>query len=247
MSNKTKIPWTDKTWNPVVGCTKCSPGCLNCYAERMANRLCWMGKSGYEIATDLETGKWTGHITCMKSRLDKPLHWKKPCKIFVCSMSDLFHPKVPFEFIDKIFDVIQRTPDHTYQILTKRPKRMADFIYQAYGVNHKLDNAWLGVSISTQPELDQNLNYLMDIPAAMRFVSLEPLLEDIRFRPWHEDLNWVIVGCESGPNRRPCKIEWVQSIVEQCKAANVPVFVKQINVNGKLIKMPKDFPQEYPN
>ncbi len=249
-----KIEWTGKTWNPVVGCSKCSPGCLNCYAERMANRLCWMGKSGYEIATNLETGKWTGHVTCMKSRLEIPLHWKKPCKIFVCSMSDLFHPKVPFEFIDKVRKIAWRCPQHTFQILTKRLKRLLEYSEEKnQGTGTWPKNVWLGVTVCTQAEADKKIPILLQIPAAIRFLSIEPLLEGIDINQnyydgfwWGDMLHWVIVGCESGPKHRPCNIEWVQSIVEQCKAANVPVFVKQINIDGKVVKMPKAYPQELP-
>jgi protein gp37 len=190
---------------------------------------------------------WNGEVSLRHRLLDKPLHWKKPRRIFVCSMSDLFHPKVPFDFINKVFDVIRRTPDHTYQILTKRPKRMADFIYQAYGVNHKLDNAWLGVSISTEAEM-WKAKILTDIPAAVRFISFEPLLEDIKNIPTEvmDRLGWGVIGCESGPKRREFDNNWALGLVADFHHFNKPVFVKQISVNGKVVKMPKGFPQEYP-
>jgi len=239
--------------SPVTGCTKIAPGCKHCYAESIAKRF-WKGRA----FTDVQ---------CHEDRLDIPFHWRKPRKTFVCSMSDLFHEKVPFEFIDKVFDVIRRTPDHTYQILTKRPKRMADFIYQAYGVNHKLDNAWLGTSISTQVDADKNIPILLQIPAAVRFVSIEPMLgnvaldsifikQRIRKSPGYfmsalPGLHWVIIGCESGPGARLCSIEDIRATVKQCKDANVPVFVKQVPVNGKCNKNPDDWDedlrvQEYP-
>lgn len=250
----TKIEWADCVWNPIIGCSKCSPGCLNCYAERMAKRLYWMGMSYLPTHPEymkFENGWQDGHIELCEHRLDQPLHWRKPCRIFVCSMSDLFHPKVPFEFIYRVLNEgILAAPHHTYLILTKRVKRMAKFI----GDGLWSRNIHLGVSISNQAEADEKIPILLQIPAAVRFLSIEPMLGAIDINKdyydgfwWGDLLRWVVVGCESGPKHRPCKIEWVQSIVDQCKAAGVACFVKQINVNGKVIKMPKGFPQELPN
>lgn len=292
MSHKSKIEWCDATWSPIVGCSKISPGCKFCYAERTAIRLNgifaakgddnnWAKMSNvlewdYSKPEFYEFGKatgWNGEVELFVNRLDQPRHWRTPRRIFVCSMSDLFHPKVPFEFIDKVFDVIRRTPQHTYQILTKRIKRMADFIYQAYGVNHELGNAWLGVSISNQAEADEKIPILLQIPAAIRFLSIEPMLESIEIPKEYlgkeidhyfgkarekeltakqfisgnypdDFIDWGICGCESGPKRRPCPD--IKDIVGQFHAAQIPLFVKQINVNGKVVKMPKNFPQEYP-
>ena len=249
MASKTKIQWTEATWNPIVGCTKCSPGCLNCYAERMAYRLACMGIPYYDEVND---GNWTNDVITLPASLDKPLHWRKPRKVFVCSMSDLFHPKVPFAFLTDIMVVIEKCPQHTFQILTKRPRRALECCEDmAYP-----KNCWLGVTVCTQKEADEKIPILLQIPAAVRFVSIEPMLEGIDFKKiwccdWddynsHGWLDWVIVGAESGPKRRECKNEWVESIVDQCKAANVPVFVKQIHRDGKLVKMPAEFPQEYP-
>ena len=265
MARKTKIQWTEATWNPIVGCTKCSPGCLNCYAERMAYRLACMGIPYYDEVND---GNWTNDVITLPASLDKPLHWRKPRKVFVCSMSDLFHPKVPFEFIDKVMGAILQAPQHTYQALTKRPQRMLewakhyeqiynDFYHSRFTFTQFQKRIWLGVTVCTQKEADEKIPILLQIPAAVRFVSIEPMLEGIDFKKiwccdWddynsHGWLDWVIVGAESGPKRRECKYEWVDSVVAQCEAANVPCFVKQIhNQQGKLVKMPAEFPQEYP-
>ncbi|MBN2591611.1 MAG: phage Gp37/Gp68 family protein [Sedimentisphaerales bacterium] len=257
MSDNSKIEWTNASWSPVVGCTKCSPGCLNCYAERMAKRLKAMGQRNYRNGFE---------VTCHPHVLDMPLKWKKPRMIFVCSMSDLFHPKVPFEFIDKVMAVITLCPQHTFQVLTKRIDRMLEYFnLRSKSANYwkkavplgrtlewrgfslvpfPLPNLWLGVSICTSEE-KRNIEILKQISAAVRFVSFEPLLCDMGDINL-DGINWVIVGGESGPKKRECKLEWVQSIVDQCKTVNVPVFVKQIHVDGKLYKMPPYFPQEYP-
>ena len=263
-----KIEWTKRTWNPVAGCSKCSPGCLNCYAERMAKRQVAMGCArggdntatwiAYSDAINPDTGKWSGDVALRYDQLDKPLHWPKPCKIFVCSMSDLFHPKVPFGFIADLYEVTAKAPQHTYQILTKRISGAREFYKDRVFKTPK--NLWLGVTVCTQAEAGEKIPILLQIPAAVRFVSIEPMLEWIDISKyllptslsidghcWKPRPVWIIVGCESGPKRRPCKIEWVQSIVEQCKAANVKIFVKQINIDSKVVKMPKGFPQELPN
>ncbi len=254
----TKIEWAKKVWNPIAGCTKCSPGCENCYAERMAIRQVAMGCArggdntatwvAYSDAINPKTGKWSGDIALRDDQLDIPLHWHQPSRIFVCSMSDLFHEKVPPEFIGKVIMKADACPQHTFLILTKRIKRAADYCREHIlpvwtGMNKLPKNIHFGVSISTYLEM-WKADVLEEIPAAIRYVSLEPLLEYVPLKIGK--LDWVIVGCESGPKRRPCKIEWIESIVEQCQSANVPVFVKQINVNGKVVKMPKEFPQELP-
>ena len=287
MSSNSKIEWTDATWSPVVGCTKCSPGCLNCYAERMACRLAGMGAKGYNEGILTAKGQWTGNVKCLESALNKPLHWKKPRRIFVCSMSDLFHPKVPFEFIHKVFSVTQEAWWHKYLILTKRPKRLLEFTqtcarhdkygqliepgtgkYYHYRMAWPHDNVHIGVSISNQAEADEKIPILLQIPAqipaTVRWLSIEPMLGGIKLKwnivypsqrcsahirnePPPKGVDWVVVGCESGPKRRPFSLTWAQSIVKQCKVASVPVFVKQIIGNfGKVVKMPKGFPQEYP-
>lgn len=255
--SKSNIEWTDKTWNPVTGCTKVSPGCVNCYAETMHKRLHGMGAKGYEHGF--------GTVMCHDDALDRPLHWRKPLRVFVNSMSDLFHPDVPFEFIAKVFMVAAMTQQHDYQILTKRTERMSEVCRAkpwfaklvrsnkghefccSYGV---LPNVWLGTSCEDQKRLDERVPHLLRTPAAVRFLSLEPLLGPIPRLPL-SGINWVIVGGESGPGRRPMEIEWLESIVEHCKAASVPVFVKQDNGHkpGMQGRIPdrlwlKEFPEE---
>ncbi len=265
----TKIPWTDETWNPAVGCTKVSEGCTNCYAEKMAVRLYCMGvgKEGNAIkkyGSVLCDSKWNGKVFCDESALDKPLHWKKPRRIFVCSMSDLFHPSVPFEFIDKVFDTMLSCRQHTFQLLTKRPERALEYydgvisdssiMGEPAMIDHiDAKHIHLGVTAENQKCADERIPILLQIPAAVRFVSCEPLLGwvNLHIAEGAGILGWVIVGCESGPKRRECKLEWVRSIVEQCKAIGVPVFVKQISINGKVSHKMEEWPedlrvQEYP-
>ncbi|MCI5131237.1 MAG: phage Gp37/Gp68 family protein [Candidatus Electrothrix sp. EH2] len=214
MSNKTKIEWTEQTWNPTTGCTKISPGCQNCYAEVMAHRLQAMNVPGYENGFE---------IALIEDRLIQPLKRKKPTKYFVNSMSDLFHEGVPDAFIDKVIEVIEKTPHHVYQILTKRAYRMT-----AYFENKNIPkNAWLGVTVEDKdyglPRIDQ-LRSIDD--ASIKFLSIEPLLEDLG-NIQLEDINWVIVGGESGKNARPMKEEWVINIRDQCCKMNIAFFFKQ--------------------
>lgn len=266
-----KIEWTEKVWNPVTGCTPISPGCANCYAKRMANRL--RGRYGYDKDEPF-------NVTTHYDKLRDPFHWKKSRHVFVCSMGDLFHQEVAFAVIDKITATIAVT-SHTYQILTKRPARMAEYMqylddnyaYDGYGSflmiksptgkgfgpmpKWPIENLWLGVSCENQEWANERIPILLKIPAAVRFVSLEPLLgpidlSTINFLCQEEPKFWVIIGCESGPKRRPCNLEWVHDIVQQCKVAGFPVFVKQIPINGKVSHDIKQFPKElqireYPN
>ena len=257
--SKTKISWSEFSWNPVVGCGKCSPGCLNCYAEKMALRLACMefsrfGKNitdkqaKYTSVTDL-IGKWNGKIYCDESALEKPLHWKKPRKIFVCSMGDLFHPSVPFEFIKKVMDKIAYCPHHSFQILTKRDKRLADFIYQAYGVNgYGLPpNIKWGVSICTQEEADEKLPILARIPAACKFISAEPLLDYIDIdRNLLRSFQGIIIGAESRGRAagRDCDISWVRHLSEQAWIVGIKRHIKQMRIDGKLVKDIKKFPKD---
>ena len=243
----TKIEWADKVWNPVIGCTKCSPGCLNCYAERFACRLAHMGQEKYQNVTGYikEWTHWLGNIYCDKSALDIPLHWRKPKRIFVCSMSDLFHEKVPDSFLGDVFEKIRKTPQHTYLILTKRVKRMvevANILIKAHGAKYFKHVHW-GTSISTQPEADINIPLLLQIQdAAVRWLSIEPMLEGIDIRKYlvagadglpeeiekyHDWIDWIVVGGESGPGARPMHPDWVRNIRDQCVAAGVPFYFKQ--------------------
>lgn len=209
---KSKIEWTESTWNPVTGCSKISPGCLNCYAERMALRLKAMGQHNYRNGFK---------VTCHKETLELPLRWKKPQMIFVNSMSDLFHEKVPDDFILDIFSTMQCAKQHQYQILTKRAERLTQLSPELPW----LKNIWMGVTVESA-EYKYRIDYLRYTSAHIKFLSLEPLLNDIGELDLNE-IDWVIVGGESGPGARPMKIEWVRSIREQCLAQNVPFFFKQ--------------------
>lgn len=316
MSANSRIEWTEATWNPVVGCTKVSPGCANCYAERMAYRLACAEKAPYNAGIIRGAGdagkplraRWTGKVALNEAALARPLHWRKPRRIFVCSMSDLFQESVPFEWIDRVFAVMALCPQHTFQVLTKRPERMAEWLtakravrfmghaaedkpvwhhvstqmngyyrnpvpntYRLsvpieFGDNWPLPNVWLGTSVENQMMADARIPHLLRCPATVRFLSAEPLLgpvdlANIRKKGivtdaiggvyWAEAngkkltidpigstyekiISWVIVGGESGPGARPCNIEWIRSIVGQCKTAGVACFVKQLGANPEL-------------
>jgi protein gp37 len=265
----TKIEWTDETWNPVTGCDKVSPGCQHCYAQRMARRLA--GRYGYPADDPFR-------VTLHPDRLDQPLHWKKPRRVFVCSMSDLFHEDLTLGETEQVLKVMLDAPQHTYQILTKRPERMKI----AYTVfcqtfnggwpTNPLPNVWLGVTAEDQKRADERIPTLLQTPAAVRFVSVEPMLGPVDFSAWlwckwcdgnggidgmgytecphcngtgqGTEIGWMIVGCESGPGRRPMKLEWAVDLVEQCKAAGVPVFVKAIEIDGKVSHSPAEWPEE---
>lgn len=292
-----KIEWTEKTWNPVVGCTPVSSGCLNCYAATMARRLEGMGVAEYQPRrldrdgrnvtglpglqdesdrtvriAEVKGGRavFTGDVRTVPDRLPDPLHWRKPALIFVNSMSDLFHESVPFEFIDRVFAVMALCPQHTFQVLTKRPERMAEYLtsmdgrdmmrlgaasaamdtgrqFDTLAYRWPLPNVWLGTSVENQATADERIPHLLRCPAAVRFLSCEPLLGavDLGLRSCLmgnrgglinvdgqigrlPGIDWVIVGGESGPHARPCDVAWVRSVVGQCRAAGVPCFVKQL-------------------
>ncbi len=276
------IEWTDETWNPVTGCSRVSPGCEHCYAETLSLRRGWSKKP------------WTSqnaaeNVVLHPERLEKPLHWRKPRMVFANSMSDLFHERVPYEFIDRVFTVMALSPRHTYQVLTKRPERMRAYLAAATGVEYggaplpsrrdcavwaaarrlligtgkdvyrelpvplpgtgpegmgirdwPLPNVWLGVSVEDQRRADERIPILLDTPAAVRWISAEPLLDALSFS-WalwegvrghnHLDglrkLDWVVVGGESGPKHRHMKDEWALQIRGQCVEAGVPFFFKQ--------------------
>lgn len=311
------IEWTDATWNPVRGCSRISPGCQNCYAESFAARFGEVEGhpfEGYARMVDRDA-RWTGRVELIPSKLDEPLHWRKPQRVFVNSMSDLFHDALPDEAIDSVFAVMALAPQHTFQILTKRPERMlryttsagkldgvasrvASLAQQAWGRRETPDairvyplgpiladgrpefgyrwltpwpltNVWLGVSVEDQATADERIPLLLQTPAAKRFVSYEPALEGVSFRaitglsrigvfsnrgfvdaltgetehpesrarggahlaPMLSALDWIIVGGESGPGARPFDVAWARTTVEQCKAAGVAVFVKQMGSN----------------
>jgi protein gp37 len=253
---KTKISWTQTTWNPVVGCSRVSDGCRHCYAERMDKRI--------RAAHDQEFREWSApnaayNVRLHPERLEQPLHWKKPRMVFVNSMSDLFHDAIPAIFITRVFAVMASTPEHTYQILTKRQYRLeallneeqfqddienimgeythADFVYP-------LPNVWLGVSVENQRAADERIPLLLQTPAAIRFLSCEPLLESVDLSKWtgetrdfgswsasqaqsSRSISWVICGGESGPNHREMNPDWARYIRDQCQAAGVAFWYKQ--------------------
>ncbi|MCL2289206.1 MAG: phage Gp37/Gp68 family protein [Bacteroidetes bacterium] len=212
MAQKSKIEWTDRTWNPVTGCTKLSLGCANCYAETMAGRLKAMGVGKYE----------NGFVPTMHENvLEEPLKWKIPHTVFVCSMADLFHDAVPFNFIDKVMSTIRKSSHHRYQILTKRAERMAEYF-------SKVDvpqNVWLGVTVESFSEKTR-IDSLRNLPSSIRFISCEPLVDDLGEIDL-TNIDWVIVGGESGVRARPMKPEWVRSILQQTDEQEVAFFFKQ--------------------
>jgi len=208
----TKIEWTDRTWNPVTGCTKLSAGCAHCYAETMAHRLKAMGVAKY--ANEFIP-------TMHEDALSEPLKWKQPHTVFVCSMADLFHESVSFDFIDKVMDTIQQTKHHRYQILTKRANRMSEYFSQAVIP----ENVWLGVTVESV-KAKSRIDSLRVLPTTIRFLSCEPLVEDLGELDL-SGIDWVIVGGESGVQARPMKPEWVRSIMSQAEKQKVAFFFKQ--------------------
>jgi protein gp37 len=212
MSEISPIEWTESTWNPVTGCTQISIGCKNCYAMRMAKRLQAMGNANYINGFD---------ITLHENMLSRPLNWKKPRLIFVNSMSDLFHEKIPFLFIKSVFDVMKQAKWHIFQVLTKRSDRLL-------ALASKLEwpqNVWVGVTVESQ-EYMFRIDQLRNIPSSVRFLSCEPLLSTMN-KLSLTNIDWVIVGGESGLGARPINAEWVESIQQQCTIASVPFFFKQ--------------------
>ncbi|THK36333.1 DUF5131 family protein [Ensifer sp. MPMI2T] len=221
---ETSIEWTDATWNPVAGCTIISAGCTNCYAMRMAARLEAMGVEKYGGLTRKSGGraKWTGALYLDNKALAIPETWAKPRNIFVNSMSDLFHPDVPADFIRKVWDAMSRTRRHTFQILTKRPDRMADVLRDGFDI---LPNVWLGASVEDGRVLHR-LDELRAVPAAIRFVSFEPLIGSVAGGKL-DGIHWAIVGGESGPKARPMDPTWIDEVFDMCTDANAAFFFKQ--------------------
>jgi len=223
----TKIEWATETWNPITGCTPISEGCKNCYAKRMAQRLA--GRFGYPADDPFR-------VTLHPDKLDQPLRWKKPRRVFVCSMGDLFHEDVLEEWIDQVYEVIANTPQHTFQILTKRPERMARYIRI---MSAALPNVWLGVTAENQEQADKRIPVLLQIPAAVRFVSVEPMLEAVvigdllgdAYSSMHggfaPGIDWVICGAETGSGARPMELDWARDLRDQCVSAEVPFFFKR--------------------
>ncbi|MGH7146789.1 MAG: DUF5131 family protein [Nitrospiraceae bacterium] len=212
MAQNSTIEWTEATWNPVTGCSKISPGCKNCYAERMANRLAAMGQERYRNGFD---------VTLQLDIVDLPLKWLEPRIIFVNSMSDLFHEEVPESFIKEVFETMARAYWHTFQILTKRSHRLAALAPRIPWSK----NIWMGVSVES-PQYTFRIADLRRVPAAVRFLSVEPLLAPIPKLPL-SGIDWIIVGGESGPGSRPMQADWVRQIRNRCLAQKVPFFFKQ--------------------
>ena len=281
MSLSTGIEWTDATWNPVRGCSRVSEGCRNCYAERIAARnLPGMRSPTNPLATfAIQTSdgpRWTGKVELIEEKLTEPLHWKKPRRVFVNSMSDLFHESLPDEAIDRVFAVMALCPQHTFQVLTKRPERMRQWcerlqkmaddwaphtvaktftasdvlnfrwMHETFGrgpafpnTSWPLPNLWLGVSVENQETADSRIPELLRTPAALRFISYEPALGPLGDNLWWlwpkrcvTRIDWVIAGSESGPGSRPDHPDWFRSVRDQCQAAGVPFFMKQITEHG---------------
>jgi protein gp37 len=248
MSDNSRISWTQATWNPLAGCTKVSPGCEHCYAEVMSRRLAAMHRQGYENVINYK-GKWNNQIDLIPSALSKPLHWKKPRLIFVNSMSDLFHKNVPEWYIASVFEVMMKANWHTYQVLTKRPERMHQILDGADWWNGS-EHIWLGTTMENQTEADERAFHLRRIGPAVRFLSLEPMLEPIEI-PLIEKWNWVIVGGESGPGARPFNWDWARSVRDQCREYEIPFFMKQgggvRDKRAKLEDLPNDLQiREFP-
>jgi protein gp37 len=283
---KSDIEWTSSTWSPVRGCTRVSPGCQACYAERLAGRFSGPGqpydgfargrKEDYNGGSGLPRTngqwRWTGEVRVIPEHIAIPLHWKRPRKIFVNSMSDTFHEKLSHEEIATLFGVMAACPQHTFQVLTKRPQRMhkwfawvkraairgvtpADIIHffakldlpnersLAYASSRPvwpLPNVWLGTSVEDQPRADERIPWLVKTPAAVRFLSVEPLLGPVDLTRWlGPDINLVIVGSESGHGARRMELAWVRSIRDQCVAAGVKLFIKQFSTPaGKKLSLP---------
>lgn len=220
------IEWTDATWNPTVGCSRVSPGCDGCYAIGVAHRAMQPAHEGLTIRRPGERPDWTGEVRCLPDRLDVPLRWRKPRRVFVDSMSDLFHASVPEVFIGQVFETMAVTQQHTYQVLTKRPQRMYDVMSAAFErVGVSLPNVWLGTSIESD-RYAFRADYLRATPAAVRFLSLEPLLGPLPSLDL-TGIDWVIVGGESGPGARPMHPAWVREIRDRCVEAGVALFFKQ--------------------
>ena len=213
----TKIEWAEETWNPVTGCTKVSPGCKHCYAETQAERF--RGTKAFPNGFDL---------TLKPERLEQPQRWKKPRRIFVNSMSDLFHEGIDDQYIILTYEIMRSTTRHEYLVLTKRAERMREMLTTGLGV-YMHPNIWHGVSVENQDYAQRRIPDLCDVPSPVRFLSCEPLLGPLDLTPWLDELQWVIVGGESGRGKRPIDLDWAREIRDQCAAAGVPFFMKQVD------------------
>jgi protein gp37 len=232
------IEWTEATWNPVTGCDRVSVGCDNCYALTLARRLKAMGQPKYQRDGDPRTSGPGFGVTAHEDALEEPLRWSRPTLAFVNSMSDLFHQDVSEAFVAEVWDVMARSPQHTFQVLTKRPQRMASLLGGNGGVSRlyggiaswPLPNVWLGVSIENQQYAEVRIPHLLASPASVRFLSCEPLLGPVDLRRWldTDGIDWLIVGGESGPRARPMELNWVRDVARRCSETGTSLFVKQL-------------------
>jgi protein gp37 len=229
MSVGTGIEWTEATWNPVTGCDRVSEGCDHCYALTLAARLKAMGNPRYQLDGDPRRSGPGFGVTLHTDKLKEPLRWRRSRVVFVNSMSDLFHDEVTDDFVWDVFATMAATPQHTYQVLTKRPGRMASVLgrWQIDGLLDPLPNVWLGTSVENQRWADVRIPNLLATPAAVRFLSCEPLLGPIALGAWVTELDWVIAGGESGSGHRPMDPDWVRSLRDQCLGADAAFFFKQ--------------------
>ncbi len=226
MADNTKIEWTDATWNPLRGCSRVSEGCRHCYAEGVAARFSGPGLKFEGIAHRVGgEARWTGKVILVEEKLGEPLRWRRPRRIFVNSMSDLFHEELPDMAIDQVFAVMGKASWHTFQVLTKRAARLRAYMSQ----RRPLPNVWLGVSVEDQAAAEERVPALLAAPAALRFLSCEPLLGPLSLQKYLGEggIDWVISGGESGPRARPPEPCWFRSLRDQCRAAGVPFFFKQ--------------------
>lgn len=262
---KTGIEWTDEVWNPIRGCTRVSDGCVNCYAERFAARFSKPGQPWEGLVRWTDSGpRWSGDVNLIYDKLEDPLHWTKPRRVFVNSMSDLFHEDVPDDFIRDVFGVMAIAKHHTFQVLTKRAPRMGRWFqglaaneaaeYAEYsGTYWPLPNVWLGVSVESQDWASERLPDLLAVPAAVKFVSAEPLIDELDltniedpyeggyFNALDEGIDWVIVGCETGARGRTRDMQecWVRDLRLQCRSNNTAFFYKQAkDEKGRVVSLP---------
>lgn len=258
MSGKSNIQWTasddgtpGQTWNPVIGCTRVSDGCNFCYAFELHDKRHVAWKRGNWPDAPVQYHKPFSKVQLLEQRLSDPLHWRSPRRVFVNSMADLFHEDVPFNFIDRVWEIMEHTPQHTYQILTKRAERMRSLVKEGlHWGRPPLPNVWLGVSVEDQAAADARIPLLVDTPAAIRFLSCEPLLGPVDLGRWLFDftpipagyvgiseyapthaLDWVIAGGESGRHARPCNLTWARSLRDQCQRGEVAFFLKQLGTD----------------
>ena len=271
MADRSPIEWLrgpdgrqGATWNPIVGCSVVSPGCTNCYAMRLAGTRMKHHPSRAGLTRDSKAGPvWTGEVRFMEQWLIQPLRWAKPRMIFVCAHADLFHEAVPDEWIDRIFAVMAMAPQHTFQVLTKRPERMREYLHSPVVIDsianaaHDIDggigapilplpNVWLGVSVEDQRRADERIGILGSTPAALRWVSAEPLLGRIDFDiDQLQVIDWVVAGGESGPGARPMHPDWARSLRDQCAAAGVPFLFKQWGEWAAADDYPSEIQEQY--